>query len=183
MTTAAAPQPERRHGMDVGQAFIDRSRSYLSGEYLPKIRRALEGLSEADLWWRPNQASNSIGNLVLHLAGNARQWVVSGIGGAPDVRRRDEEFDRRRGLGTGELLAVLEEALNDVDAVLARLSAGSLAEPRVIQGFQVTVLEALYHVVEHFSMHTGQILYLAKQRTGKDLGFYRKKGGGLETAW
>ncbi len=170
--------------MDPGQAFIDRSRYYLTGEYLPKIRRALEGLSETDLWRRPNEASNSIGNLILHLAGNARQWVVSGIGEAPDLRKREEEFLRREGMSLADLMDGLESALGEVDGVLARLPVASLPQGRVIQGFRVTVFEALYHVVEHFSMHTGQILLLVKQLSGKELGFYRVGGSGeIETRW
>ncbi len=169
--------------MESGRAFVEESRRYLLEEYLPKIRRSVEGLSQADLWWRPNPVSNSIGNLILHLAGNARQWVVAGIGGAPDIRRRQEEFDREGGMTAAELLGHLEESLREVDAVLADLPEESLGEERVIQGFAVTVLRALYHVVEHFSMHTGQILYLSKLRSGKDLGFYRVSGGSVETRW
>ena len=169
--------------MDAGQAFIQRSRHYLASEYLPKIRQAVRGLSEEDVWWRPNEASNSIGNLILHLAGNARQWVVAGIGGQADLRRREEEFLRREGLSAADLLGRLEGALGEVDGVLAGLDPTTLGEARVIQGFEVTVLEALYHVVEHFSMHTGQILFLSKQRSGKDLGFYRIEGGQLRTRW
>ena len=74
--------------MNTGNAFISRSDAYLRGDYLPKIRLSVKRLSHEDLWWRPNPASNSVGNLILHLAGNVRQWVVSGIGGAPDDRRR-----------------------------------------------------------------------------------------------
>ena len=166
-----------------GQAFIDRSRHYLQGEYLPKIRRSLQGLAPEDLWWRPNEASNSMGNLVLHLAGNARQWVVSGIAGRPDIRRRQEEFDRREGLGIPELLAHLESALAEVDSVLAELDPAELEGTRVIQGLEVTVLDALYHVVEHFSMHTGQIIYLSKLRSDLDLGFYRDRDGNITTHW
>jgi uncharacterized damage-inducible protein DinB len=169
--------------MNPGQAFIQRSRHYLAGEYRPKIRQALRGLSEGDLWWRPNEASNSIGNLILHLAGNVRQWVVAGIGGEPDLRRREEEFLRREGLSAAELLQVLEAALDEADRVLAGLDVSVLSEARVIQGFEVSVMEALYHVVEHFSMHTGQILYLSKERSGRDLGFYRIEGGRLRTRW
>jgi uncharacterized damage-inducible protein DinB len=169
--------------MHTGQAFIGESRRYLQNEYLPKIRRAVEGLTTEDLWWRPNRESNSIGNLILHLAGNVRQWVVGGIGGAPDVRKRQEEFDREGGITGEELLEVLEATLAEVDDVLADCSADRLGEERVIQGLNVTVLRALYHVVEHFSMHTGQIIYLAKLRSGKDLGFYRFPDGNVETTW
>jgi uncharacterized damage-inducible protein DinB len=169
--------------MHTSQAFIGESRRYLRDEYLPKIRRALEGLTVDDLWWRPNKESNSVGNLILHLAGNVRQWVAGGIGGAPDVRERQEEFDRKGGMTGPELLEFLEATLAEVDDVLADLSADRLGEERVIQGLNVTVLQALYHVVEHFSMHTGQIIYLAKLRSGRDLGFYRVRDGHVETMW
>lgn len=170
--------------MSTAEAFIRRSRFYLREEYLPKIRHALEGLSPEQLWWRPNESSNSIANLLLHLAGNIRQWVVCGIGGAPDRRNRDEEFRSRGGAAAQELLGELGAAVEEVDAVLASLSPDVLSEPRTIQGFPVTVLDALYHVVEHFSMHTGQILLLSKQLTGRDLGFYRvQEDGGLKPHW
>lgn len=159
------------------------SRSYLLEEYYPKIQKALEGLGEEDLWWRPNPASNSIGNLILHLAGNARQWVVAGIGGAPDLRDREAEFQAIGGKDGPALLEHLWEALKEVDEVLAELPAHALGEERTIQGLSGSVLGALYHVVEHFSMHTGQIIYLAKERTGRDLEFYRVKGRDVEKAW
>lgn len=169
---------------DTGRAFIERSRSYLTSDYLPRIRAALAKLPEADLWWRPNAASNSAGNLLLHLAGNARQWIVSGVGGQADVRARVEEFAARGGPDRRQALAALEEALSEVDGVLARLDPAALGEVRTIQGREVTVLEAIYHVVEHFSMHTGQILYIAKLRGGEDLGLWRVEDDGTATpAW
>jgi len=170
-------------GADPGTAFLLQSRRYLKEEYLPKIRRAIEGLTPEDLWWRPGEGSNSIGNLILHLAGNARQWVVAGIGRAPDLRERQAEFDLREGLTGDELLRILAETIEEVDGVLAHLPLESLQETRVIQGLPNTVLSALYHVVEHFSMHTGQIIFISKLRTGRDLGFYRVKGGEVETDW
>lgn len=168
---------------DPTASFVHLSRHFLLEEYYPKIRRALDGLQEEDLWWRPNPASNSIGNLVLHLAGNARQWVVAGIGGAPDLRDRGAEFRASGGGDRDALLRHLGEALGEVDEVLDTLSTDTLSEVRRIQGFSVTVMEALYHVVEHFSMHTGQILYLVKERTGRDLEFYRVKGDEVERNW
>jgi uncharacterized damage-inducible protein DinB len=169
--------------MEIGQAFISRSRTYLAEDYLPKIRHALESLTDEDIWWRPNQASNSIGNLILHLAGNVRQWVVSGIGGFEDTRQREEEFVAQGGISAPELLARLEETLATVDRVLSGLSEKELLAPRVIQGMDVSVLDALYHVVEHFSTHTGQILYLTKLRTGQDLGFWEIEDGKAIPRW
>ncbi len=169
--------------MEIETAFLAQSREYLTGHYLPKIRAAVERLSEADLWWRPNPASNSIGNLMLHLSGNIRQWIVTGLGGAPDHRDRASEFSRTEPLPLDTLLATLTEAVLDADTVLARVDPASLAEYRPIQGREVTGLQAIYHVVEHFGMHTGQILYIAKFRTGKDLAFYPLVDGVPRPAW
>ncbi len=168
--------------MDLASAFLDQSREYLSAHYLPKIRAAVESLDETDLWWRPNESSNSIGNLMLHLAGNLRQWVVSGLGGAPDRRDRDAEFARREPLTRVQLLATLTAVVADADAVIAG-SAALLGERRPVQGRDVTGFEVIYHVVEHFGMHTGQILYIAKLRGGRDLGFYRNEAGIVRPAW
>ncbi|MFC1661437.1 DUF1572 family protein [Gemmatimonadota bacterium] len=169
--------------MDTAKAFIDRSRAYLTSEYLPKIRRSIQGLGQEDLWWRPNPASNSVGNLILHLAGNARQWVVSGIGGEEDVRCREDEFSEAGGMSADELLRKLESAMEEVDRVLLHLPTPRLEEKLLIQGMDVSVFEALYHVVEHFSMHTGQIIYLSKLRSGHDLGFYQVEDGKAKTMW
>ena len=168
---------------EAGPAFLRQSREYLTGHHLPKIQAALERVDDAGLWWRPNPASNSLGNLLLHLAGNLREWVVSGVGGAPDRRDRAAEFAAAGEPGRAELLASLTEAVLDADAVLARTDPDSLGERRQIQGRDVAVLEAIYHAVEHFAMHTGQILYLVKLRTGHDLGFYRMEDGVVRPAW
>ena len=169
--------------MDSARAFLAQSRSYLTGHYLPKMRAAVDQLSDEDLWWRPHQAANSVGNLLLHLAGNLRQWVVSGVGGAPDRRDRAAEFARREPLSRAELLAAITEAILEADAVLAATDPASLGERRAIQGRQVTLLEAIYHAVEHCGMHAGQILYIAKLRTGADLGFYEMRDGIPRAAW
>ena len=163
--------------MDVGRAFLDESRRYLVKEYAVKIRLCLEQLSDGDLWWRPNEQSNSVGNLLLHLAGNIRQWIVSGVGGALDTRHRQPEFDERGPLPRDEVLRRFESALSDTDRVLGALDPGMLTQDRTIQGRDTNVFRAVYHVVEHFGMHTGQIMYITKLRTGKDLAFYRDAGG------
>ena len=161
--------------------FVAESRRLLTREYPAKLRRALDELPTGDLWWRPDPACNSVGNLLLHLAGNVRQWVVHGLGGAEDVRERAVEFSRTGGLDLEEVWRRLEASLRDADAVLAELDPATLGEPMRIQGMETTGLAALYHVVEHFSMHTGQILYLVKMRTGRDLGFYQVDDQGKVT--
>jgi uncharacterized damage-inducible protein DinB len=141
-------------------------------DYLPKIERCLERLTDQQIWWRPNEESNSIGNLVLHLCGNARQWIVCGVGGAPDTRERDAEFAQRDVIEREELLRLLQTTLADVGSVLKNYDPAALLESRTIQGSDVDVMQAIFHVTEHFSMHTGQIILLTKLLTASDLHFY-----------
>lgn len=148
--------------MTPAEQFLIRTRYYLGVEYPAKIRQALYALPPDKLWWRPNESTNSAANLVLHLSGNVRQWIISGVGGAPDVRERDSEFSARSGSSAGQLVEVLEHTLSEVDAVLARVTPEQLNESRSIQGRSTNVLSALYHVTEHFSTHTGQIIWIAK---------------------
>src|SRR5918993_1566049 len=99
----------------VSKAFVDQARKFLSEDYLPKLERCLEQLTDKQIWWRANEKSNSIGNLLLHLSGNARQWIVSGLGGADDARVRQQEFDERRVIPRAELLETVRQTLRDVD--------------------------------------------------------------------
>jgi uncharacterized damage-inducible protein DinB len=166
----------------IEQAFLAQSRRLLTQSYFPRIEKSLEGLTDEQLWWRANAESNSIGNLILHLAGNVRQWIVSGIGGAADERDRQGEFDARGPLPAPDLLARLRTAVEDADRVLAGIAPATLLERRRIQSYDVTVLQAVYTVVEHFSMHTGQTILLAKMWKG-DLGFYALSHGTPHPAW
>ena len=163
--------------MSAAQEFIDQSRRYLKDEYLPKIETCLDQLTDEQIWWRPNESSNSVGNLVLHLAGNIRQWIVAGVGGAPDRRTRQVEFDERAVHSGEELIAKLRETLDEVDGVLTNMTPDQLLEPRTIQREPVTVMGAIYHVVEHFGMHTGQITFITKLQVGADLGLSRDSQG------
>ncbi len=162
---------------DFASRFLERSRHYLCTEYPLKINAALRVMPADRLWWRPNEQANSAGNLVLHLAGNVRQWVVSGIGGAPDVRQRDAEFAARRSEEADALLAEFAHTMEEVRQVLDRLAPASLGESRVIQGRETSVFSALYHVVEHFAGHTGQIILLAKTFAPGAVRFYDDTGG------
>ena len=168
---------------EVAEAFIAEARTLLSRDYLPKIERCLERLSDEEVWWRANAESNSIGNLLLHLAGNARQWITSGVGGGADRRSRQVEFDERSTIPRAELLTRLGETLKEVDSVLARLDPSSILEQRRIQGHDVTVLHAILHVVEHFSMHTGQIILITKMLKTEDLKFYDFSSGAPVPDW
>ena len=168
---------------EVARAFINRASAFLSTEYLPKIERCLEQLTDAQIWFRPNEASNSIGNLVLHLCGNARQWIVAGVGDSPDRRDRDSEFRQREVIPKVELLELLRTTINEVERVLADLDSKVILERRTIQGKDVEVLEAIFHVTEHFSMHTGQIIMLTKMLAQTDMKFYDFSSGAPMNRW
>jgi uncharacterized damage-inducible protein DinB len=167
----------------VSVAFIDHARALLVSEYLPKIERCLERLTDEQLWWRANEESNSIGNLVLHLSGNVRQWLIGGLGGKPDHRERDLEFAERRPVPREVLLGKLRETLDEVDSVLSAFDHSRLLENHKIQSSEVTALEAIFHVTEHFSMHTGQIVYITKLLTSSDLRFYEFDTGRPTRHW
>jgi uncharacterized damage-inducible protein DinB len=165
------------------QSFLERSRYFMAYEYPLKIRLAVGGLPADVIWRRPNESSNSIGNLLLHLAGNIRQWIVSGVGGQPGDRDRAAEFAARDGPECAELLALLDASVRDADQVLANLSESDLGRTLLIQGRETTVLGAVYHVVEHFSMHTGQIILLAKMYAPGTVKFYEDAGGKAIPLW
>lgn len=169
--------------MELSERFIERSCFYLQTEYRIKLRVAVEALPEDALWWRANEQSNSVGNLLAHLAGNVRQWIVSGVGGAPNARDRAAEFDARSGATAADLLAALEQTVDEAVAVIAKLSAADLATTRLIQGRDVTVLDAVYHVVEHFSLHLGQIILIAKVHAPGMVRFYEDAGGLARPLW
>ena len=152
--------------------FLDHSARELR-QLTERIETCLGKLNADQLWARGSEQENAIGNLVLHLCGNVRQWIVAGVGGAPDMRQRDQEFAARGGIPVEELSDRLRGAVSDAAAVLDAVTADRLTERMVVQKYEMSVLEAIYHVVEHFSTHTGQIIFATKMLTSEDLGFYR----------
>ncbi len=141
-------------------------------ELCGRIETCLGKLTPEQIWMRGSENQNAVGNLVLHLNGNIRQWILSGVGGTPYARLRDEEFSARGGMGPEALRARLRETVDQAVAVIRSLPHERLAERTTIQGYDVTLLKAIFHVVEHFSGHTAQIIFITKMVTGEDLGFY-----------
>jgi uncharacterized damage-inducible protein DinB len=157
--------------MTVEQIFLTAAADKLA-EDLDRIDTCVARLPPEWLWARESENENAVANLLLHLTGNVRQWIVSGIGGAPDARDRASEFSARSGATAPLLVANLRSAVHDALRVIRSLPHVRLPEPVSIQGYDTTVLEAIFHVVEHFSGHTYQIILLTKRATHEDLGFY-----------
>lgn len=154
--------------------FLEFSRRKLMDQYWPRLRSCVESLTDDQVWWRPNEASNSVGNLVLHLNGNVQQWLVASFNRWEDTRNRPAEFAERQVIQPAELLQRLGATMQEASAVLSRLTEADLMSTFHIQGYTVTGLYAVYQVVEHFGMHHGQIVYITKLVRGEDLGFYRE---------
>jgi uncharacterized damage-inducible protein DinB len=138
-----------------------------------RIQHCLELLSSDQVWWRGAEECNSVANLVLHLCGNVRQWIIASIGGQIDLRQRDSEFAARGDVDVPELRTMLRETVEEAVRTIERVTPQRLTETVRIQDYEKSVLEAIYHVVEHFSLHTGQILYATKLLRKADLGFYK----------
>jgi uncharacterized damage-inducible protein DinB len=168
--------------------FLRHARFRLLEDYFVKIAAAIETLDDEQVWRRPNESSNSIGNLLLHMSGNARQWIISGVGGAEDRRDRASEFASRAGAPGGKLIESVKATLDEADAVLAGIedecAAANSDEPlqRLCrpQSYEVTVFDAIFHVVEHFSYHTGQIVFAAKWLAEGQVSFYDDRRLNLE---
>lgn len=154
------------------QVFVDfacRKLEQLAG----RIGTCLDKLTVDQIWLRGAESENAVGNLVLHLCGNVRQWIGAGAGGKPDIRVRDREFAARGGIQPAELRERLASTVAEAVAVLRGLDEAALLRQIEVQNYKGTVAEAVFHVVEHFGQHAGQIFYATKHFTGEDLGFYR----------
>src|SRR5215212_703303 len=134
---------------DVGATFISAARNCLA-EGMRKVEHCVRQLNEEQVWWRPKPEMNSVGNLMLHLAGNVRQWIVSGVGGARDIRNRPEEFSDRSELPKGNILAMLRSIVREADLVMEKMDLSRLADKRRIQGFETNVTAAMLDTVAHF---------------------------------
>lgn len=161
--------PHNPTSQDIGEEFVSMCRRVLAEEYLPKFISCVDQLSDDDIWWRAHETDNSIGNLLLHLSGNLRQWIIFGIGGVPYKRDRDAEFSERSHIEKKELLKKFTRTLEEVDSVLEKFDTSKLLEVRHFQKWDHTCMYAISHVVEHVGQHMGQIIYITKLRKGMDL--------------
>lgn len=166
--------------MSTTSAIFTRFAAIKLRQYLERIEICVARLDDEQLWQRAGENSNAAGNLCIHLAGNVRQWILHGVAGQPDTRDRDSEFAVRGGVSREEMLARLRAAVVEACEVIESQDEESLKRTVRPQNYEVRVLEAIFHVVEHFAQHTGQIIYATKALSGGDLGFYRHLSGTRE---
>jgi hypothetical protein len=131
-----------------------------------RIKHCLEQLNDEQVWQRPSESMNSIGNLILHLCGNLRQWIVSGFGGAPDARNRPAEFTERGPIPKAELMRKLEVVVEETTRILLNLDAQQLSKSCRIQGFDITGVAAIFDSIPHFRGHTQEIIHMTRHQLG-----------------
>lgn len=157
--------------MRVESLFLKFSADKLT-QFAERIGVCAGKLNDDQIWARGHESSNAIGNLMLHLNGNVSQWIIGALGGNPGERNRDAEFAARGSMSAAELVTQLKHTVDQAARVIAALTPEQLTRTYDIQNYQVSGVEAVYHVVEHFAEHTGQIIFATKLLTGEDLGFY-----------
>lgn len=153
--------------------FVETARNSLIEHHWPHLRDCVSLLTEEQIWWRPNESSNSVGNLLLHLNGNIGQWIVAAFNRTEDARNRPSEFSERGPVPVAGLLARLASTVEEAGAIISRLTEDDLVAKYEIQGYTVTGLYAVFHAIEHFAMHYGQIAFITKALQDRDLGFFR----------
>lgn len=153
-------------------ALFVREMAHQLREGLEKIVHCLRQLNEESVWWRPTPTQNSIANLMLHLEGNVRQWIISGVGSEPDVRDRPQEFAEVGPIKKDELLVRLTDCVNRAIQIISDKTADALLQERRIQGFDTTGAGAIIDSVAHFRGHVQEIISLTRQQLENRYEFY-----------
>lgn len=141
-------------------------------ENTAKIGDCLALISEAECWYQPNASTLSIGTTLVHLTGNITQYILSSLGHQPDRRVRDQEFATRGGLSKAEVWGACQATVREASAIIGNLPEVEALRVRGVQAFQLSGTGIVLHVVEHYSYHTGQIVYITKLLRNRNLDFY-----------
>ena len=157
--------------MNWKDTFIDNC-CYRLDESKRMIHQALADLEDAQLAVRPNEVSNALGNQLLHLCGNMRQYLIATLGAQADQRDRDAEFSPQAAFSKKNLLKQLDQTIAEAQAVLRSRTDADFLTTYKVQAYTLSGVGVALHAVEHCSYHTGQIAFWVKQLAEKDLGFY-----------
>lgn len=127
-----------------------------------QIRTCVEELTEEQLWWRPNEQANSVGNLVLHMSGSMRHYLLRGVGGIQYERDRPAEFAERGPIAKTELLATFDETINQAAQILDSFDTSRFLNPTDEPNYVPTIFDTIFNIAIHLATHTGQIVYITK---------------------
>lgn len=149
----------------IAAAFLNET-SYRIDKSFQRIKYCLYQLENQDIWWRPNDQMNSAGNLILHINGNLRQWILHGVGGQEDIRDRPSEFDSWQTHTKKELVDLFDDLKTEIKQTLKKFYPEKILDERKIQGFDLPLLNAIYRTITHLEGHTRQIVYVTRMRKG-----------------
>ena len=141
---------------------VEVARARLCVHLTGQARACLDALKPEQVWWRPNEQSNAVGNLVLHCAGSTRFYIGRIIGGSDFVRDRATEFAERRELPPAQLRSHLDMAIEEADAALRRFDPARLLDMTDETPEPMTLLEVIALQLSHYALHVGQIAYATK---------------------
>ena len=127
-----------------------------------QIRACVEELTDDQLWWRPNEHTNSVGNLVLHLSGSMRHYLCRGVGGIEYSRDRPAEFAERGPVPKTQLLATFNETISQAEQVLGEFDTSRLTDQSDEPDYVPTLFDTIFNISIHLATHTGQIVYVTK---------------------
>ena len=147
---------------DLGAVALADLQSRIAKILPAQIKTCLEELTEEQLWWRPNEHSNSVGNLVLHLSGSMRHYLSRGVGGIDYKRDRPAEFAERGPIPRAQLLAIFDETINQASETLDSFDTSRFLDASDEPNYVPTIFDVIFNIAIHLATHTGQIVYITK---------------------
>src|SRR5688572_18672543 len=151
-----------RRRIHMNDLILEALRIRITRVFPAQIRAAVAPLTEDQFWWRPNESSNSIANIVIHLTGSINHFLNRNLGGAEFTRDRPAEFADRSQLPKSKVLTAFDAMIADAERTFTKLTPSQLADPSPEPKLNANVFEDLLGVAVHISNHAGQIVWIAK---------------------
>jgi len=158
---------------EIATAVLDALRARITAVFPAQIRECVEALDEEQIWWRPNEGENSIGNIVLHVSGSLNHYLNRQIGGIPYERDREAEFAERRLIPKAELLQIFDDMVAKAEQTFNALTPERLGDPSPEPKMYKVVVQDLVGIATHLANHAGQVLWITKML----------KEGALDEVW
>jgi uncharacterized damage-inducible protein DinB len=149
-------------GTNLSDVALAALRSRITRILPTQIRSCVEELTEEQLWWRPNEQTNSVGNLVLHVSGSMRHYLSRSVGGIEYHRDRPAEFSERGPIPKAQLLAIFDETISQAASILDSFDTSRFLEPTDEQDYVPTIFDMIFNIAIHLATHTGQIVFITK---------------------
>ncbi len=163
--------------------FLNECKNRIDSSF-QRLYHCLDQLDDKQIWWRPNDKMNSIGILITHICGSFRQWTITIMNNAEDMRDRPEEFLNDRKINKEALLQRARKLKSDFLKAIYNLDCSRLTEQRRIQGWDITLMSAIFRALTHLEGHIGQIMLLTRIQLGDNYKiFWTPQTGEQKAEW